>query len=163
MESLLSVRSFFLRSTSTRTLLWVRLFFTFLVIIKHFVAEDSVEKDVVMAVNGQECRIVFIDHEFGEMEVENMIQTYCPHALLIVMAVDDVSSMELAEGLLCYLSRSGNLEDKAVILVANKTDLVRNREIKTSMGRELATKFNVKYIETSPGDRECISVLYYIL
>ena len=32
-------------------------------------AEDSVEKEVVLSVNGQESRIVFIDHEHGEMEV----------------------------------------------------------------------------------------------
>ena len=35
----------------------------------HHHAEDSVEKEVVLAVNGQESRIVFIDHEHGEMEV----------------------------------------------------------------------------------------------
>ena len=123
---------------------------------------------MVLSVNGQESRIVFIDHEHGEMEVsedmeyqeminqgvfqvENMIQTYCPHAILVVMAVDDTGSLELAKHLLLYLSHSGSIEEKAVILVANKADLVRNREIKTGAGKELAVKYNVKYIETSPG------------
>ena len=32
-------------------------------------SEDSVEKDVVLAVNGQESRIVFVDHQHGEMGV----------------------------------------------------------------------------------------------
>ena len=122
----------------------------------------------MLSVNGLESRIVFIDHEHGEMEVskdmeykemvnqgmfqvENMIQTYCPHAMMVVMAVDDISSLELAEHLLLYLSHSGSIEEKAVILVANKADLVRNREIKTGAGKELAVKYNVKYIETSPG------------
>ena len=76
-----------------------------------------------------------------------MIQTYSPHAILVVMAVDDISSLELAEHILVYLSHSGSLEEKAVILVANKADLVRNREIKTGAG-----KYNVKHIETSPGE-----------
>ena len=80
-----------------------------------------------------------------------MIQTYSPHAMLVVMAVDDISSLELAEHILVYLSHSGSLEEKAVILVANKADLVRNREIKTAAGKELAIKYNIKYIETSPG------------
>ena len=79
-----------------------------------------------------------------------MIQTYCPHAMMVVMAVDDISSLELAEHLLLYLSHSDSIEEKAVILVANKVDLVRNREIKTGAGNELAVKYNVKYIETSP-------------
>ena len=56
-----------------------------------------------------------------------------------------------AERLLAGLRSAGGLEDRAVILVANKTDLVRNREVKTSMGKELALKYRVKYIETSPG------------
>ena len=85
------------------------------------------------------------------VQVENMIQTYCPHAIMVVMAVDDFTSLELADHLLLYLSHSGSMEDKAVILVANKADLVRNREIKTGTGKELAIKYNVKYIETSPG------------
>jgi GTPase SAR1 family protein len=87
----------------------------------------------------------------GMFQVENMIQTYCPHAMMVVMAVDDISSLELAEHLLLYLSHSGSIEEKAVILVANKADLVRNREIKAGAGKELAVKYNVKYIETSPG------------
>ena len=40
---------------------------------------------------------------------------------------------------------------QVVILVANKADLVRNREIRSSAGKHLATKYGVKYIETSPG------------
>ena len=40
---------------------------------------------------------------------------------------------------------------KVVILVANKADLVRNREIKSNKGKQMAVKYGVKYIETSPG------------
>ena len=66
--------------------------------------------------------------------------------MMVVMAVDDITSLELADHLLLYLSHSGSIEEKAVILVANKADLVRNREIKTGAG-----KYNVKHIETSLG------------
>ena len=37
--------------------------------------------------------------------------------------------------------------------MANKTDLVRNREIKTNTAKQLAVKYGVKYIETSPGTK----------
>ena len=77
--------------------------------------------------------------------------TYSPHCVLVVMAVDDLYSLQLAEHILLYLTHAGTTRDKAVILVANKADLVRNREIKTGTGKELAIKYNVKYIETSPG------------
>merc|ERR1719483_1236258 len=65
-----------------------------------------------------------------------MIQTYSPHALLVVMAVDDISSLELADHLLAYLCHVVNKKEKAIILVANKADLVRNREVKTTAGKE---------------------------
>ena len=35
--------------------------------------------------------------------------------------------------------------------MANKADLVRNREIKSTKGKQMAIKYGVKYIETSPG------------
>jgi len=115
--------------------------------------EDSVtvEKEVVVAVDGEEGRLVFIDHQHGAASLESLLVTYQPHAFLVVLAVDDLTSLETAERLLAGLRSAGGLEDRAVILVANKTDLVRNREVKTSMGKELALKYRVKYIETSPG------------
>ena len=39
--------------------------------------------------------------------------------------------------------------------MANKADLVRNREIKSNTAKKLAMKYGVKYIETSPGNKEC--------
>ena len=32
------------------------------------------------------------------------------------------------------------------------TVVIRTREVKTSVGKQLAVKYNVKYIETSPGE-----------
>ena len=114
-----------------------------------------------MAVNGQEGRIVFVDLQHGAMALEELATTYEPHAFLVVLAVDDLASLDTvsalsatpfqADRLLASLRDSASMAEKAVILVANKTDLVRNREVKTAMGKELAVKYRVKYIETSPG------------
>merc|ERR1711879_359996 len=82
---------------------------------------------------------------------ENLLLTYSPQAVLVVMAVDDVESFQLAEHILVYLTHNGYIQDKVVILVANKADLVRNREIKSNKGKQMAVKYGVKYIETSPG------------
>ena len=30
--------------------------------------------------------------------------------------------------------------------------MIRTREVKTAVGKQLAVKYNVKYIETSPGE-----------
>lgn len=43
------------------------------------------------------------------------------------------------------------LESRAVILVGNKSDLVRTREVTSSQGEELAVKYRVKFTETSAG------------
>lgn len=113
--------------------------------------EDCVCKEVSVAVNDVESRIVFVDHRHGEMSVENQLLTYAPDAILVVMAVDDKSTLGQAEMILAYLRMSGVMDTNPVILVANKTDLVRNRVVKMSDGKYLAKKFGIKYIETSPG------------
>ena len=46
------------------------------------------------------------------MKVENLLQTYCPQAVLVVMAVDDIESFQLAEHILVYLTHSGYISDK---------------------------------------------------
>ena len=74
-----------------------------------------------------------------------------PEAYMVVLAVDDKTSLDQAERILAYLRMSGVMEEKAVILVANKTDLVRNRVVKPAVGKSLAVHYNIKYIETSPG------------
>jgi len=110
-----------------------------------------VEKNVVLSVNGQESKICFIDHPHGRHEIEDLFFTYSPDAVLVVMAVDDFSSYLLAQSLIEKLSRIMKLEKNPIILVANKADMVRNRKVKSSLGKELATANNIKYIETSSG------------
>ena len=104
-----------------------------------------------MSVNNEHSRLLFIDHKQGEMSLETQLTTYSPDAVLMVMAVDDEESLYTAAGMLTALRRAEVLDTLPVILVANKTDLVRSRTIKHSVGKRLARHFNVKYIETSPG------------
>ena len=108
-------------------------------------------KEVNMSVNNEQFRLLFIDHKFGEMALEDQLSTYNPDAVLMVMAVDDEESLATAAGMLSLMKRTEVLDKLPVILVANKTDLVRSRSIKHSDGKCLARQFNVKYIETSPG------------
>ena len=50
-----------------------------------------------------------------------------------------------------HLRHEGDLVDKVVVLVATKCDLARSRIISSSVGKDLAQRFGVKYIETSSG------------
>ena len=115
-----------------------------------------------MSVNNEQFRLLFIDHKFGEMALEDQLSTYNPDAVLMVMAVDDEESLATAAGMLSLMKRTEVLDKLPVILVANKTDLVRSRSIKHSDGKCLARQFNVKYIETSPGKYTICRYIVYI-
>ena len=41
------------------------------------------------------------------MSVENMVSTYHPHGILVVMAVDDFPSFQLADDMLNFIRDSG--------------------------------------------------------
>ena len=52
-----------------------------------------------------------------------------PDALVVVYSVVDDGSLKVAEEILQYLWKTGSASDKAVILVGNKSDLVRTRVV----------------------------------
>ena len=66
------------------------------------------------------------------IKVENQISTYNPEGYMVVYAVDDENSVVVAEQILSYLKSEDIIESQAVILVANKIDLVRSREISSA-------------------------------
>ena len=62
------------------------------------------------------------------------MSTYSPDGFIVVFAVDEEESLEQAEAILLYLRGCGVVATNAVILVANKTDLVRSRVVSGSGG-----------------------------
>ena len=75
-----------------------------------------------MSVDGRESHLVFIDHAHGTMKLENLLLTYSPQAVLVVMAVDDIESFQLAEHILVYLTHNGYIEEK---VIRNKLTCIR--------------------------------------
>ena len=62
--------------------------------------------------------------------MENALATYMPDAMVIVYSVVDSNSLNSAEEMLQYVWKTnGSGSDKAVILVGNKSDLVRTRTV----------------------------------
>ena len=49
---------------------------------------------------------------YDYLQLENLLITYSPHAILVVMAVDQTDSFHLAEHILLYLSNNGYIETK---------------------------------------------------
>ena len=83
------------------------------------------------------------------IKVENQISTYNPEGYMVVYAVDDENSVVVAEQILSYLKSEDIIESQAVILVANKIDLVRSREI-SSAGKCTSRFGLVYYIRENP-------------
>ena len=70
-------------------------------------------------------------------------------SVLVVFSVTDPISLVRASHILSNLSSEGDLTSKAVILVGNKTDLVRTRVVTSTEGRALAISHDCKYVEVS--------------
>lgn len=114
--------------------------------------DDSGEKSVSVLLSGEESEMTFIDHAYIEMTVscriscweslnvcfynlqpENCLSSYDPHGFLVIYSSADKSSFMVAERVLQTLWTSENIAQKAVILVGNKADLARSRNV-TSEG-----------------------------
>ena len=57
------------------------------------------------------------------------MSTYEPHAYVVVYSIIDRGSYQQAEDILAYLWKGDYMRNKGIILVGNKTDLVRSRVI----------------------------------
>ncbi|XP_052741982.1 uncharacterized protein LOC112050569 [Bicyclus anynana] len=109
------------------------------------------EKSVSVLLDGEESELIFIDHPSTEMSVENCLSTYEPHACVVVYSVVAKSSFVRANELLSYLAREQFTVERTAVLVGNKADLARARQVSTNEGKALATSKDSKFIETSSG------------
>ena len=85
----------------------------------------------------------------GDATCCDLLSSCNPSVVVVVLAVDDRQSLEVAGAVLAMLRREGRLVNKVGMLVANKTDLVRSRVVKEEEGKILADRYNVIYMETS--------------
>ncbi|XP_028592341.2 GTP-binding protein GEM isoform X3 [Podarcis muralis] len=91
------------------------------------------------------------------------LQDHCMQvgdAYLIVYSITDRASFERASELRIQLRRARQTEDIPIILVGNKSDLVRCREVSVSEGRACAVVFDCKFIETSAAVQHNVKELF---
>lgn len=113
--------------------------------------EDEIHP-VSVIVDDDEFNLLFIDHPISQ----DLTDPSAPDdngsgaaAYLIVFSVTDASSFETAENLLKKLRARGDIQNRAVILVANKSELVRSREVSESQAKDLACRYECKFSEIS--------------
>ncbi|CAD6228236.1 GSCOCG00006421001-RA-CDS [Cotesia congregata] len=109
------------------------------------------QKSVSVMIDGQEAELEIVDHPTSEMAVESFCATYNPDVYVVVYSVVDRQSFKVAEEILLYLWKSDYMTTHGVILVGNKVDLERKREVSALVGRRLANSCGCKFIETSSG------------
>ncbi|KAF1463454.1 GTP-binding protein RAD, partial [Pygoscelis antarcticus] len=106
--------------------------------------------DRSITVDGEEASLVVFD--IWEQDDNQWLQNHCMKmgdAYIIVYSVTDKVSFEKASELRIQLRRARQTEDIPIILVGNKSDLVRSREVSVDEGRACAVVFDCKFIETS--------------
>lgn len=114
--------------------------------IGHDDADEQNQMTVTVLLDGEESTIEFIDPPDRNVISEGLEQLL--DAYVVVFAINDHSSFETAQSLVRYL-RVDYGTDRAILLVANKIDLVRKRKVTADEARLLATTFDCKYAETS--------------
>ncbi|XP_051887411.1 GTP-binding protein REM 1 [Pristis pectinata] len=111
--------------------------------------EDTYER--TLTVDGEDTTLIVMD-TWGTEGDEPWVQEYCMqvgNAYIIVYSITDRTSFESASELRIQLRRLRQAENIPIILVGNKSDLVRCRDVSVEEGRACAVVFDCKFIETS--------------
>ncbi|XP_048886723.1 GTP-binding protein RAD [Brienomyrus brachyistius] len=106
--------------------------------------------DRSIIVDDEEASILLYD--VWEQDNSQWLREQCMRmgdAYIIVYSVTDKASFEKASELRIQLRRARQSENIPIILVGNKSDLVRSREVSVDEGRACAVVFDCKFIETS--------------
>lgn len=111
--------------------------------------DELCEKEV--EVDGEPATLTLLDtwdtETEGEWAEERYMQT--GDAYLLLYSVTDRASFLRASELRITLRRYRPAQHTPIILVGNKCDLVRRREVSVNEGRACAAVFDCKFIETS--------------
>uniref|UniRef100_A0A8D2Q6B6 GTP-binding protein n=1 Tax=Varanus komodoensis TaxID=61221 RepID=A0A8D2Q6B6_VARKO len=111
--------------------------------------EDSYERR--FCVDDEEVTLVLYDI-WDQGDPEGWMQESCLQAgdaFLVVFSVTDRRSFTRVPPTLLRLRAGSPRTDPPIILVGNKSDLARSREVSREEGRSLAVMMNCKHIETS--------------
>uniref|UniRef100_A0A8C9X1R0 GTP-binding protein n=1 Tax=Sander lucioperca TaxID=283035 RepID=A0A8C9X1R0_SANLU len=109
--------------------------------------DEMCEKEI--EVDGEPATLTLLDtwDTDNEWAQEHCMQT--GDAYLLLYSVTDRASFLRASELRITLRRFRPAQHTPIILVGNKCDLVRRREVSVSEGRACAAVFDCKFIETS--------------
>ncbi|OWK16040.1 RRAD [Cervus elaphus hippelaphus] len=117
--------------------------------------------DRSIMVDGEEASLMVYD--IWDQDGGRWLPGHClamGDAYVIVYSVTDKGSFEKASELRVQLRRARQTDDVPIILVGNKSDLVRSREVSLDEGRACAVVFDCKFIETSAALHHNVQALF---
>ncbi|XP_062393797.1 GTP-binding protein GEM [Sardina pilchardus] len=107
--------------------------------------EEVCERTVL--VDGESATVTLVD---SCNSLEEAVSEVCSvDAFLLVYSITDRASFERAAELRIQIRQSDTFANTPIILVGNKCDLVRRREVPISEARVCAVVFDCKLVETS--------------
>ncbi|XP_060062696.1 GTP-binding protein REM 1-like [Ylistrum balloti] len=111
------------------------------------IATDDFDSSGTVSVllEGEESTLEFIDSDDVDQDDQGNLNF---DAYLAVFSVDNRASFDTAVDMLNHI-RDIHGMDRAIILVANKIDLVRRRMVSSEEAKRMAEHFHSKYAETS--------------
>lgn len=117
--------------------------------------------DRSITVDGEEASLMVYD--IWEQDGGCWLPGHCMamgDAYVIVYSITDKGSFEKASELRVQLRRARQTDNVPIILVGNKSDLVRSREVSVDEGRACAVVFDCKFIETSAALHHNVQALF---
>nr|XP_053655315.1 GTP-binding protein RAD-like isoform X4 [Cherax quadricarinatus] len=125
---------------------------------------DESEQAISILLNNQESEIVFVNVETPQDFQDEVNREVPPEGWLVMYSITDKASFQRAGEELASLHQHQLLRGRAVILVANKCELVRSRTVNVDDGRDLACSYGAKFMEISVGmNHKCDDLLVGIL
>uniref|UniRef100_A0A3Q3E993 GTP-binding protein n=1 Tax=Labrus bergylta TaxID=56723 RepID=A0A3Q3E993_9LABR len=114
-------------------------------------AADNEVCEKEIEVDGEPATLTVLDTWDSETDADGAQECYMQtgDAYLLLYSVTDRASFLRASELRITLRRFRPAQHTPIILVGNKCDLVRRREVSVSEGRACAAVFDCKFIETS--------------
>lgn len=127
----------------------------------HLCEDEVCEKEI--EVDGEPATITLLDTWDTETDSEWAQDYYMQSgdAYLLLYSITDRSSFLRASELRITLRRFLPAQNTPIILVGNKCDLVRRREVSASEGRACAAVFDCKFIETSAAMQHNVWEAFY--
>ncbi|XP_013791147.1 GTP-binding protein RAD-like [Limulus polyphemus] len=112
--------------------------------------DDELEKTIFLLLDGEEYELTLFDyHTLATLTDPEEDSMGSADAYVVVYSMTDRGTFEIAMDILFVLRERGYTATRAVILVGNKSDLVRSRTVSTNEAKTIAISYECNFMETS--------------